>query len=76
MSARNPARNSARNPATKKQQKRNALVEVHSRLFAVDIEQIKKIAAERGMKWQIELRMLVRRGLSGEKREVVLLKES
>lgn len=62
--------------AASKQQKRNALIEVHMRLFALDVAQIKAIAAERGMKWQVELRMLVRRTLAGERREVVLLKES
>ena len=62
--------------ATKKQQKRNALVEVHTRLFAADVTQVQAIAAARGMKWQVELRMLVRRALAGEKREVVMLKET
>lgn len=51
------------------------LIDTHVRLFADDVSQIKKIAHERGLPWQIELRMLVRRALRSEHREVVLLKE-
>ncbi len=53
----------------------NALVEVHARLFADSVEEIKKIADERGVPWQIELRLLVRRALRSERREVVVIKE-
>jgi len=52
-----------------------SLVEVHARLFAEDVEALKRVAAEKGLPWQIELRLLVRRGVKGETREVVLLKE-
>jgi hypothetical protein len=53
----------------------HALTPVNTRLFAADVTLIKKIAAERGIPWQIELRLLVRRALKGETREVVMLKE-
>lgn len=53
----------------------NALLPVSVRLFSSDVEQIKAIAFERGVPWQIELRMLIRRSLKGERREVVILKE-
>jgi len=56
--------------------KKQHVVEAHVRLFAADIEQLKKIAAERGSRWQFELRLLVKRALAGERREVVVLKES
>ena len=52
-----------------------ALVEVHTRLFADDVATLKRIAAERVIPWQIELRLLVRRALRGETREVLVLKE-
>lgn len=54
----------------------NELLEVHTRLFFRDVEAIKRIAVERGVAWQIELRLLVRRALKGEIREVVMLKET
>lgn len=51
------------------------LIDVHARLFPDDVRELKRIAAERRMPWQIELRQLVHRALSGERREVVVLKE-
>lgn len=54
---------------------RPKLTPVNTRLFADDVKAIKEIAAEQGLPWQVELRLLVRRALKGEKREVVLLKE-
>ena len=55
--------------------RRNRVASVHARLFVEDIVQLKKIADARGTKWHIELRLLVRRALSGEHRDVVILKE-
>ena len=55
--------------------RRNRVASVHARLFVEDIAQLKKIADARGTKWHIELRLLVRRALSGEHRDVVILKE-
>ncbi len=51
------------------------LVEVHARLFPADVDELKRIAAERGISLQIELRSLVHRTLKGEHRDVVVLKE-
>ena len=48
---------------------------VYTRLFADDIAEIKRIAAETALPWQIELRQLVRRALRGERREVIILKD-
>lgn len=48
---------------------------VFSRLFATDVAEIKRIAADRGIPWQIELRLLIRRAIRGAAREVVLVKE-
>ena len=53
----------------------NALEEVHTRLFEEDIAELKKIAETTGTKWQVELRLLVRRALRGEIREVRVLTE-
>jgi hypothetical protein len=39
------------------------------------VKQIKQIATEKGLPWQIELRLLVRRALKGDRREVLMLKE-
>lgn len=50
-----------------------ALVEVHTRFFADSIVEVKKIAAQRGIPWQIELRLILRRALKGDRREVVVL---
>lgn len=55
--------------------KANKLLKVHTHLFEGDVSAIKRIADERGGRWQVELRQLVRRALKGEQREVVLLKE-
>lgn len=45
------------------------------RLFAHDVDQLKRIALERGIPWPIELRLLVRNALKGQRNEVVILKE-
>lgn len=45
----------------------NELVDVHSRYFKDSIEQVKQIAAESGIPWQVELRLLVRRALRAER---------
>jgi len=49
----------------------NALQEVHARLFKEDVETLKQVAAQHGLPWQTELRLLVRRALKG----IVSLKE-
>lgn len=54
----------------------NKLKEVHVRLFADDVKTLKRIAKERGSPYQAELRQLVRRALKGERREVLILKET
>lgn len=51
------------------------LKEAHVRLFSDDIELLKKLAAAHGFSWQIELRLLVRRALKGQQREMIILKE-
>lgn len=51
------------------------LVSVHTRLFDGDIRELKRIAAEQGIPWQIELRMTVHRALKGQHREITILKE-
>jgi hypothetical protein len=51
------------------------LIEVHARLFPEDVRELKRIAKERGISWQIELRLLVRRALRGDHREVIVLKD-
>jgi hypothetical protein len=53
----------------------DALVGVHTRFFASDVAEVQRIAAEKGLPWQIELRLVVRRALKGERREVVVLRE-
>ena len=52
-----------------------ALVAIHVRLWADDLKLLKKLAAERRMPYQVELRQLVRRALRDEKREVLILTE-
>lgn len=54
---------------------RSKLVEVHARLFPADVEMLKQIAADSGVSFQVELRLLVRRALRGEKREIVMIKD-
>lgn len=54
----------------------NALAEVHTRLFVDSVEELKRRAEASGTPWHIELRLLVRRALAGERREVLVLKES
>jgi len=55
--------------------KNNKLQEVHARLFAADVVTLKRVADERGNRWQVELRQLVRRALKGEKNEFLVIKE-
>lgn len=55
--------------------KKKKILEVHCRLFADDIVDLKRIAAEKGLPWSIELRTLVHRALKGERKEVFLMKE-
>lgn len=52
------------------------LRDVHTKLFADDVATLKRIAEAKRSKWQIELRQLVHRALSGEQREVTVLKET
>lgn len=51
------------------------LIGVNTRLFADDVDTLKRMAAESTLPWQVELRLLVRRALRGEKREVIVLKD-
>ncbi len=51
------------------------LLEVHTRLFADDVELLKRVAAERRTPWPMELRLLVHRALKGERQEILILKE-
>lgn len=51
------------------------LVQVNARFFQNDVREIHRIADERCTPWQVELRLLVRRALRGDRREVVVLKE-
>jgi hypothetical protein len=51
------------------------LVEVHTRLFAEDVVELKRRAAQQGLPWQIELRLTIRRALKGERREVLVFTE-
>lgn len=52
-----------------------SLKPVNARLFEKDVRLIKRIAAQKGLPWQVELRLLVRRSLRGETREITVLKE-
>lgn len=54
---------------------KNKLMLVTARLFADDVKTLKKVADEKGSRWNIELRQLVRRALKGEQREILVLKE-
>ena len=65
-----PMRNRSRKP------KKSELHETHIRLFSDDVEALQRIAAEKGIPWQIELRLLVRRALKGEIKEVFVLKDA
>lgn len=56
-----------------KAKKKPALVEVHARLFEEDVVTLQRIAAEKGISYQIELRALVRRALKGY--DLAVLKE-
>lgn len=53
----------------------NVLAEVHTRLFKDSVEELKRRAAISGTPWHIELRLLVRRALTDERREVLVLKD-
>lgn len=53
--------------------KKPKLVEVHARLFPDDVKHLKKVAAQRGSPWHVELRLLVRRAIRGEVREVLVI---
>jgi predicted DNA binding CopG/RHH family protein len=55
--------------------KRPKLKEVHTRLFERNVSQVKKIAASKGIPWQVELRLLVDRALKGEKQDFIVVKE-
>ncbi len=49
----------------------NAVRECHVRLFDEDVQELQAIAAETGVSWQIELRLLVRKAL--RERKIALL---
>lgn len=55
----------------RKPAKDNQLQPVHTRLFAVDIAELKDLAAVRGIAWQIELRLLVRRALKEQRIAII-----
>lgn len=55
--------------------KSTKLVPVNTRLMASDIQELKRIAVEQGIPWQVELRMTVHRALKGQRREITILKE-
>lgn len=52
-----------------------ALQQATVRLFSDDIRTLKKIAAAKRSKWQIELRQTLHRALKSGQREVTVLKE-
>lgn len=52
-----------------------SLVKVNTRLFAEDVAKIQKIAAERSMPWQIELRQFIHAAMKNAVRDVLVLKE-
>ncbi len=45
---------------------------VHTRLFAEDVKSVQRMAKERGIAWQTELRLLVRKAL--KEQSMALLK--
>jgi predicted DNA binding CopG/RHH family protein len=53
----------------------DAVREIHARLFEDDVKTIQRIAKEKGLPWQIELRLLVRRTLKNEVQKVLVLDE-
>jgi hypothetical protein len=55
--------------------KSSRLEEAHVRLFADSVLELKKLAAEKGTHWQIELRQLVRQALRGERREITIVRD-
>lgn len=54
---------------------KNKLEVVTTRLFARDVAELREIAETKGLAWQIELRLLVRRALAGDRREVLIVKD-
>jgi hypothetical protein len=53
--------------------KKSALLRVHTRLFRADVLALKRIAGDRGLPWQIELRLLVNKALKEQKLSLVEL---
>ncbi len=51
------------------------LTAVHVRLYTEDVRALKKLAADRELPWNIELRQLVRGALRGHRREIAIIKE-
>jgi hypothetical protein len=54
--------------------KENRLQAVHTRLFASDVTELKRLGQTTGIAWQIELRLLVRRTLR-EQQQFALLED-
>ena len=54
---------------------KNKLRPVHTLLFQEDVDTLKQLADDKGTKWQVELRQLVRRALRGEKKDIYVLRE-
>lgn len=52
-----------RKPPAKLPEDANRLVDIHTRFFATDIEEVKRIATANGLPWQVELRLIVRRAV-------------
>lgn len=55
--------------------KQEKLVQVNVRLLSENVAKIKQIAAERGIPWQVELRLLVRRALLGQQQDFIIIKD-
>jgi predicted DNA binding CopG/RHH family protein len=51
------------------------LTTVTTRLFTDDVEELKRRAAIEFTPWQVSLRLLVRRALRGERKEIAVLSE-
>jgi hypothetical protein len=54
--------------------RKNKLVRLHTNFFASDIAEVKKIAEDAGLAWQIQLRMLVRKVVA-EHRELQAMRK-